>query len=88
MLLISRPTDVQTAELFWTFEDSSGGVSHDTMRKRAAQFQGGAKVVSTNTGGHVASTGNARGWISLGDFRGKKSKCRPQRGKTARDACV
>lgn len=76
-MLFSRPTDIQTTDLFWSFEDSSGGVSHDAMHKRAAYFLGGAKVVSTNTRGHVASTGSARGWISLGDFKGNNGKYRP-----------
>lgn len=73
-------TALKIPDLFWSFEDSAGGVSHDAIHKTVARFLGGAKVVSTSARGHVASPSTARGWISLGDYKGKcfsdPSKCK------------
>lgn len=63
--------DLQTPDLFWRFEDSASGKSHDAVHKSVARFLEGAHVVSTKTRGHVATTSDKRGWISLGDFKGK-----------------
>lgn len=72
-LLLSETTALKIPDLFWSFEDSAGGVSHDAIHKTVARFLGGAKVVSTSARGHVASTSTARGWISLGDYKGNTS---------------
>ena len=69
---VSVPKEFHSADYFWSFEDSEGNLSHDAVRKRAAQLMGGSLVVSTSGKGHVADTSKARGWISLGDFKGKK----------------
>ena len=73
----SVPKEFHSADYFWSFEDSHGNLSHDAVRKRAAQLMGGSLVVSTSDRGHVANTGKPRGWISLGDFKGNKSSYNP-----------
>lgn len=66
------PKEFRSADFFWSFEDASGAyISHDTVQKRPARLMGGSRVVPETGRGLVASTGKARGWISLGDFTGK-----------------
>ena len=72
-ILFSASKVLHSADLYWSFEDSAGGVSHDAVRKRVARLMGGARVVSTSGRGHVADTSEAKGWISLGDFKGTAS---------------
>lgn len=69
------PKEFRSADFFWSFEDASGAyISHDTVQKRPARLMGGSRVVPETGRGLVASTGKARGWISLGDFAGDKER--------------
>jgi len=65
--------ELAKADYYWIFKKDTNGRTFDTIHKRAALLKDGAEVDSNSDGKSFAKTDDeeGRGWISLGDFKGK-----------------